>query len=70
MREYIIVVHIPKVVYEDENSMLVRCPSNDDIKKVVFPLNSDSASIPDGFGGSFFHGCWDIAGFDVCNAIK
>jgi len=62
-----IVAHIP-IVYEDENPILVRCPSNDEIKKVVFALNSHSC--PDGFGGSFFHHCWDIMGSDVCNAIK
>jgi len=52
-----IVAHIPRVFSEDENSMLVRCPSNDEIKKVVFALNSNSALGPDGFGNSFFHGC-------------
>jgi len=56
-REYMIVAHIPRVVFEDKNSMLVRCPSNDEIKKVVFALNSNSAPGPDGFGGTFFHGC-------------
>jgi len=53
--KYMIVVHIPRVVSEDKNSMLVKCPSNDE--KVVFALNSDSAPGPDGFRGSFFHGC-------------
>jgi len=56
-RKYMIVAHIPRVVSEDENSMLVKCPSNDEIKKIVFAPNSDSAPDPDGFGGSFFHGC-------------
>jgi len=65
-----IVAHIPGVVYEDVNSMMVRFPSNDDIKKVVFALNSDSAPDPNGFGGYFFYSRWDIAGFDVCNAVK
>jgi len=63
VREDMIVAHIPRVVSEDENFMLVRCPSNDEIKKVVYALNSDSALGPDDFGVSFFHGCWDIVGF-------
>jgi len=52
-----IVAHNLKVVSEDENSILVRCSSNDEIKKVVFALNFDSAPGHNGFGGSFFHGC-------------
>jgi len=64
-----IIPHIPRVVYEDENSMLVRCPSNYEIKKVVFALKSNSAPSPSGFGGSFFYGCWDIVGSDVCNVV-
>jgi len=56
-RKDMIVAHIHRVVSENENSRLVRCPSNDEIKEVVFALNSDSAPGPDGFGGSFFHGC-------------
>ena len=66
-RDGMITTHILKVVYEDDNSMLVRCPSNDKITKVVFALNSNSAPGPDGFRGSFFHGYWDIVGSDVCN---
>ena len=68
-REDMIANHILRVVFEDENSMLVKCPSNDEIKKVVFALNSDSAPDPDGFGGHFFHG-WDIVGSDVCNCKR
>jgi len=56
-REDMTVAYIPRVVSEYENSMLARYPSNDEMKKVVFALNYDSAPGPDGFGGSFFHGC-------------
>jgi len=69
-REDMIVANVLRVVSEDENFMLVRCPSNDETKKIVFTLNSDSAPGPDGFGGFFFHGCWDIVGYDVCNVVK
>jgi len=44
--------------------------SNDETKKVAFALNFDSAPGPDDFGGSFFHSCWDIVGYDFCNAVK
>jgi len=69
-REDMIIAHIPRVVSKDENFMLVRCPSNDEIKKVVFAFNSDSVPGPDDFEGIFFHGCWDIVDSDVCNVVK
>jgi len=65
-----IAVYIPRVVSQNENYNLVRFPSNDEIKKIVFALNSDSGRGSDGFGGSFFHGCWDIMGSDACNVVK
>jgi len=64
-----IAAHIPRVIFEDENSMLVMFHSNDEIKKTVFALNIDSGPGLGGFGGSFFYSCWDIVGYDVCNAI-
>ena len=35
--------HIPRVVFKVDNIVLVRCHSNEEIKKSVFALNSDSA---------------------------
>jgi len=50
--------------------MLVRFLSSDEIKKIVFSLNSDSAPGPNGFEGFFFHGCWNIVDSDVFNVVK
>ena len=36
-----------------------------EIKNVVFNLNGNSAPGPDGFGGVFYHSCWEIIGTDV-----
>jgi len=44
--------------------MLIKCPNFLEIKTVVFNLNGNSASGPDGFGGVFYHSCWDIIGTD------
>ncbi|XP_068498573.1 uncharacterized protein [Phaseolus vulgaris] len=30
----------------------------------------NSAPGPDGFGGVFYHSCWEIIGTDVCNAVQ
>jgi len=49
---------------------LIKCPDFSEIKNVVFNLNGNSAPGPDGFGGVFYHSCWEIIGTDVCNAVQ
>ena len=50
--------------------MLIKCPDFLEIKIVVFNLNGNSDPGPDGFGGVFYHSCWEIIGTDVCNAVQ
>jgi len=50
--------------------MLVKCPDFLEIKNVVFNLNGNSANGPNGFGGVFYHSCWEIIGTDVCNFVQ
>jgi len=50
--------------------MLIKCPDFSEIKNVVFNLNGNSAPGPDGFGGVFYHSCWEIIGTDVCNDVQ
>jgi len=54
----------------EENMMLIKCPDFLEIKNVVSNLNGNNASGPDGFGGIFYHSCWEIIGTDVCNAAQ
>lgn len=37
---------------------------------MVFELNGDSASGPDGFSGLFFQICWDIIGDDITRTVR
>jgi len=62
--------YVPNLVSSDENMMLMKCPDILEIKNVVFNLNGNSAPGLDGFGGVFYHSCWDIIGTDVCNAVQ
>jgi len=48
---------------------LIKCPDFLEIKIVVFNLNGNNALGLDGFGGVFYHSCWDIIGTDVCNVV-
>lgn len=47
-----------------------KTPSEEKIKGVVFALNKDSASGPDGFSGQFFQCCWDIVKEDINNMVR
>jgi len=62
--------YIPELVSSEENMMLIKCPDFLEIKNVVFNLNGNSAPGPNGFGGVFYHSCWEIIGTDVCNVVQ
>ncbi|XP_042003915.1 uncharacterized protein LOC121752889 [Salvia splendens] len=48
---------------------LERTPTIEEVKRVVFDINADSASGPDGFSSLFYQTCWDLVGTDVTNAV-
>jgi len=62
--------YIPELVSSEENMMLIKCPDFLEIKTVVFNLNGKSVTGPNGFGGVFYHSCWDIIGTNVCNVVQ
>ncbi|KAH0666513.1 hypothetical protein KY285_027719 [Solanum tuberosum] len=41
-----------------ENDILTKLPDEVEIKRVVFELNAESSSGPDGFSGCFYQNCW------------
>lgn len=45
-------------------------PNKEEVQKVVFELNGDSACGPDGFLGMFFQSCWEMIGEDVVRVVK
>ncbi|XP_019460143.1 PREDICTED: uncharacterized protein LOC109359903 [Lupinus angustifolius] len=50
---------IPHLVTEDDNFLLTKHPSNEEIRSVVFSMKGDGAPGPDGFGGCFFQAFWE-----------
>ncbi|XP_049370570.1 uncharacterized protein LOC125835476 [Solanum verrucosum] len=62
--------HIPKIISEEQNEEMGRLPAEKEIKEVVFALNGDSASGPDGFSGQFFQSCWDTVKWDIVNMVR
>jgi len=67
--KYFIGTYISAMVSSEENIMLIKCPDYLESKNVVFNLNGNSAPGPDGFGGVFYHSCWEIIVTDVCKVV-
>lgn len=61
---------IPIRVTDVDNEMLNVMLIEEEIKKVVFELNGDSASGPDRFRGKFYQSCWNIVGADIIEMVK
>lgn len=64
-----IVDHVPYMVDSEQNQDLLRQPTKEEVKVVVFGLNGGSAGGPDVFTGSSFHACWDAIGDDVVDMV-
>ncbi|MCI29483.1 RNA-directed DNA polymerase (Reverse transcriptase), partial [Trifolium medium] len=56
---------IPNMLNEAMNDMLTKLPSLEEVKDVVFGMNSNGAPGPDGYGAYFFQNYWNIVGHDV-----
>lgn len=61
---------IPKLLNDDDREQMERWPEEDEIKAVVFDLNKDSASGPDGYSGEFYQSCWNIIKEEVVNVVS
>ncbi|XP_027166413.1 uncharacterized protein LOC113766418 [Coffea eugenioides] len=60
---------IPNVVTQADRMALEACPTIEEVKRVVFEMDGDSAAGPDGFTGQFFTFAWDIIAQDVYTAV-
>lgn len=58
------------MINAEENSILCRMPELEEVKNVVFKLNGDSSSGPDGLTGRFYQSCWDIIGIDILALVQ
>ncbi|XP_071906094.1 uncharacterized protein [Coffea arabica] len=63
-----LLIHIPNLVSADQNGVLLREVTMEEVKGVVFELDGDSAPGADGFTGTFFRHCWDIVALDALAA--
>lgn len=60
---------IPTLVCNEDNALLTKISSLEEVKESVYGMNGDGAPSPDGFGGCFFQSFWDIICTDVYNSV-
>ena len=60
---------IPPLITEKENKTLEEVPSIEEVRRVVFAMDADSAPGPDGLMGKFFTFSWDVIAQDVYNVV-
>lgn len=58
------------LVSDAQNVSLTAMPSVEEVRDAVFGLDSTNAPGPDGFGGFFYHKCWDVIADDVFQAVS
>nr|XP_027121205.1 uncharacterized protein LOC113738177 [Coffea arabica] len=61
--------HLSRVLTSGDIEALEQVPSPEEIRRVVFEMDGDSAAGPDGYTGRFFTSAWPIVGDDVGKAI-
>nr|XP_027124765.1 uncharacterized protein LOC113741433 [Coffea arabica] len=60
---------IPSIITAQDNVSLQQFPTEEEIRSVVFQMDGESSSGPDGFKGSFFTTCWEIVKGDIVRAV-
>lgn len=61
--------NILEIINEEDNKILCRQSTLNEFKKIVFNLNGDNASGPDGLSCAFYQCCWDIVGNDIFKIV-
>lgn len=61
---------VEALIVEEENVMICRVPSMEEVKDAIFVIPIDSSPGPDGFGAGFLRSCWDIVKVDVMDAVN
>lgn len=61
---------IPPLVTEEQNSLLLRAFTEQEIEEVIFTMATEKAPGPNGFTIEFFKACWPIIKANIFNLIK
>ena len=58
-----------KLVTEVHERLLLAEFTKEDVKRVMFSIPNDKAPGIDGFNSYFFKHCWEVIGYEVCEAV-
>lgn len=62
-------LHIPRLINEEDNYSLDGFPTNEEVHKVIEEMDGNSTAGPDGFNGCFYKNCWDIIKTDFFEVV-
>lgn len=62
-------VGVTNLISDHKNSELIRLPNLEEVKQVVFSIDSNKTPGSDGFGSGFFKNYWHIIKKDLFNCI-
>ncbi|VFQ83659.1 unnamed protein product [Cuscuta campestris] len=65
-----IIQHIPTLITEHDNQVILQLPIEEEIKSAMWHLNPNSSAGPDGFNGEFFRYFWDTIKMDMVSAVQ
>ena len=65
-----ILQNIPKIISDEDNKLLNKPLTLEEIKSALFSINPDKSPGPDGFQAFFYQKCWDIIGEELWVAIE
>lgn len=65
-----ILQHIPKLITEEHNQLLLRPVTITEVEEASNQLKVGKAPGPDGFTPNFYHHFWDLIKADVWNVVK
>ncbi|KAL0449565.1 UNVERIFIED_CONTAM: hypothetical protein Slati_1512900 [Sesamum latifolium] len=56
---------IPRLLFAAQGETLCAPPTLEEVRRVVFSMDTTSIARPDGFNTLFYHKCWDIIHDDI-----
>ncbi|XP_049378369.1 uncharacterized protein LOC125843198 [Solanum stenotomum] len=65
-----ILQYIPTIVIAEQNETMQAMPTLEELRQVMFTMNTNSAAGPDGIGGKFYQACWSIIKEDFLAAVQ
>lgn len=70
LQNFFLLRYIPETLFEENNTFFCVTLDAEEVRRIIFKLNGDITSGPDGMSGRFYHTCWSIVGNDVLKLVK